>query len=133
MRQRARRVAIAAAILGTGIFGLLVAINGTKVMDHAQGRYFVMTTNTRTAYPGTDDDASSGNQRVFQVLADCLGDPVIFDPAKPLGRWVIDETVDWRANRTVLFRLLKSAGWQLTELQVPRAIFAHAPPAQVPQ
>ena len=121
MKPRPRPVTLVAAVLGVGVVGVLVALNWATVIEHTQAWYFLMTTRTRTAYPGSDDDGtSSGNEQVFQVLARCLGDAVTYDSAKSVRRYVIDETIDWRGDRATLFRLL---GWRVLEQRFPRRAY----------
>jgi hypothetical protein len=46
MKPRARRVTIAAAVLGAGVVGVAVVLNWTAVRDHVEGWRFQLTRQT---------------------------------------------------------------------------------------
>jgi hypothetical protein len=50
MKPRARRVTIAAAVLGVGVVGALMVAPG-PVRDHIQAWHFQLTTKTKTLVP----------------------------------------------------------------------------------
>jgi hypothetical protein len=81
MKPRARRVTIAAAVLGVGVSGVFVVANWGTVCDHVEAWHFQLMRETRTI---TSDETWSFRAPGVVVMLDCIametGRPVIFVP-----------------------------------------------------
>ena len=75
MKPRARRVTLAAAVLGAGVLAVLVVIHWNTCRDHVEAWWFQLTHETETIEP---DDRPGGD--VLQVMARVGGRPLIFSP-----------------------------------------------------
>ena len=81
MKPRARRVTIAAAVLGAGVVGVAVVLNWTTVRDHVEAWHFQLTEDTQALVPNPrwQDEVETvmPTARLPQYLADCSGVAVI--------------------------------------------------------
>jgi sugar (pentulose or hexulose) kinase len=117
MKPRARRVTIAAAVLGAGVVGVLVVLNWGTVRDHVEAWHFQLTRQTETVEPAllvlTGGDPHSV-ETVAGVLAQRSGLPVICSRAE---KWApIFGAAD-------ILRALEENGFRVLEQRFPRRAY----------
>ena len=134
MKPRARRVTLAAAVLGGGVVGGLVIVHWGTVRDHLEGWWFLMTTETLTIRPGPD--APTKDAKVAEVASRSedfhtviiILDSLAYRSNLPV---IFDAKCDWSScsGPTGAFadEKLRASGWRLVELQRPHAIIAYTP------
>ena len=134
MKPRARRVTLAAAVLGIGIVAVLVVAHWGTVRDHAEGWVFLLTTETLTIRPGPDAPTKdskvaevAGRSRDFHTVIILL-DSLAYRSDLPV---IFDAKCDWSpySGPTGVFadEKLRAIGWRLVELQRPHVIIVYAP------
>jgi hypothetical protein len=148
MKPRARRVTLAAAVLGAGVIAVLVVAHWDMVRDHVEAWYFQLTRETETveyaAYKsmGLETlivDAMASNPHVtlgceadafLLLLGRESGGPVIVaveDLSKEV-RWSFDETqpkgkLAGPTLPQLARRILESNGFRVLEQRFPRRAY----------
>jgi hypothetical protein len=134
VKRRARRVTIAAAVLGTGVLAVLVALNWSTVRDHCDAWRFQLARKTKTIQPLAVRGAvmipwpvqviaqtvEPGTYRIedslFRVAANEFRCSVTFDP---------EEVPPVIRGRTVcnIRRFLAASGYRILEQRFPRRAY----------
>jgi hypothetical protein len=142
MKPRARRVTIAAAVLGAGVVGVLVVLNWATVRDHFEGWRFQLTRKTETIDPDPllitslaadmSDIIEMDAISCFRILSTYSGLRVIVEPAPspepmvaiatnvfkdPSMATVLEKTAD--ATR----QALQTVGYRILEQRFPRRAY----------
>jgi len=150
MKPRARRVTLAAAVLGAGVVGALMVAPG-PVRDHVEAWRFQLTRETETIEP---EPASMGLADIWvetreaisyltvdkpslRVLASHLNRPVVFDPQE-MAKGAILQSPPLRSGRLQIAALagngfknmLQRHGFRILEQRIPRRAYVVIPPNQ---
>jgi hypothetical protein len=112
MKPRARRVAVATAVLGAGALAVVL----TALRDHIEAWRFQLTRDTKTV-PQDCGDATS--PPILCLLARSSGWQVIFD-ARDAGS--LGWSSDMRSPQDIL-NLLRGFRWRVLEQRFPRRAF----------
>ena len=135
MKPRARRVTIAAAVLGAVVVAILVVTHWGTVREHIEAWHLQLTTETETIEPNpqspewlqavarSDTWLMEGN-RLHVGLADRSGWPVIIDP-RSLPAFS-DSTLVWRREYFTtesILQVLTGRGWHVLEQRFPRRAY----------
>ena len=128
MKPRARRVALAAAVLGAVVVGVLVVTHWDTVRDHIEAWRFQLTRETETITPRSvppwsrqfpwsshpDLDARD----IMYLLADCSSLPIVVDPVQ-----VNTIFVNHSADLAIVLRELRGSGFRVLEQRFPRRAY----------
>ena len=154
MKPRARRVTIAAAVLGVGVVGALMVAPG-PVRDHVEAWRFQLTRETRTFEPNPESHldfkrasstfGESGGYHIvtihlLELLANHSGIRVIADPHITKdweGYWTFGPNVKIQehvlgtergaATSNLSARILTENGWRVLEQRFPRRAYVVIP------
>jgi hypothetical protein len=143
MKPRARRVTIAAAVLGAGVVGVLVY---PTVRDHVEAWRLQLTRETVTIEPGLvwkdhplvwrrsceslvtelkrDGKwvSCSPTAALFCILVDYSGQPVIFDPVAARSAFFGMKGSSSLSTAHVL-QIVRDNGWRVLEQRFPRKAY----------
>jgi hypothetical protein len=151
MKPRARRVTIAAAVLGTGVVAGLAIAHWGVVRDHVQAWHLQLTRETVTIEPDPVWEARpletrSGLRKLtaadpvlgmlehpgdayfveaeslLQVLANSSGHAVILRPTAS-SPWMLSAAWLKSANTDAALLLLRNYGWRIIEQRFPRRAY----------
>jgi hypothetical protein len=133
MKPRARRVTIAAAVLGAGVVAVLAVAHWSTVRDHAEAWWFVCTRETKTINPDPGSKVIANEtwtafiqrhspealykkqpETFLEEIANYSDRPIIFDPSYWLNPW----TIKSREGATVT-SFLRANGLRLIEQRFP--------------
>jgi hypothetical protein len=122
MKPRARRVTIAAAVLGVGVLGVLVVAHWSMVRDHVEAWHFQLATETEMLEPNPAWSeqlvaAKPGHLLVIDDLARCL--------SNCSGRSAIVDSQKWpvRAGSETVLQALRKRRWRVLEQRFPRRAY----------
>ena len=119
MKRRARQVTIGAAVLGTVLPAILIAVCGVSVRDHVQAWHFQLTRDTKAIEPLPERAIRPRTQEDLLVFAaDRLRLPVIVDPLE-VTSFVVGSPVPESDIRGSLER----QGWRVLEQRFPRRAY----------
>jgi hypothetical protein len=127
VKRRARRVTIAAAVLGAGVVAVLVVAHWATVRDHVEASWFQLTRETETIeLPRGLRVSLRVETGILQLLADTSGCAVIRERADSFFERSIH--VDWsvwvRETRPEMcLRLLRENGYRVIEQRFPRSAY----------
>ena len=146
MKPRARRVTIAAAVLGTGVVAVLVVVHWGTIRDHIEAWHFQLARKTMTiaAYTGTerhlqDLPALHAASTVYQscdleyllsVFVSLERPAIVEDEGGATGiSWFIGEEtplgpISWKVSTADLARrILAARGYRIIEQRFPRRAY----------
>ena len=126
MKPGARRVTLAAAVLGVGIVGVLVVLNWAWISAHLEAWHFELTKETKTI--DSEEDAQQLSalwlgeegwhvhdlERWLQALAGQSGIPVVYEP---------DPSVEPIPSGTTPAQALGRMGYRILEQRFPRRAY----------
>jgi hypothetical protein len=147
MKPRARRVTIAAAVLGAGVVAVFVVLNWGTMRDHVEAWRFQLTRETVTIEPdlarrgrlvdlqaqslGVVGQSAEGWGPVYRtfafldLVANYSGCPVIFAPE---DRMALDTPITLVSRyknvaADIARALLQANGWRILEQRFPRRAY----------
>ena len=124
MKPRARRVTIAAAVLGAAVVAVLLVAHWATVRDHVEAWHFQLTTETVTIEPNPPHGPLrvKGNARYFcGLLADHSGQPVILAAEEDVSI-IFAESLEGELTR-VTQDILTANGYRVLEQRFPRRAY----------
>jgi hypothetical protein len=160
MKPRARRVTLAAVVLGAGVVGVFVVLNWRAVCDHVEAWRFQLTSKTAMIRLGFGDEGNTiqdlrtqrvvvgGNSHghiksacevcdLLQLLCRSQDDLVIADSQDLFQRvWWSAEEATLRdpldATPDLVRRILVARGWRVLEQRFPRRAYVVIRDEQAP-
>jgi hypothetical protein len=148
MKPRARRVTLAAAVLGAGVVAVLVVSHWRAVRDHVEAWHFQLTRETQTMNPDAmtvlphmekapkiEDRHRLEVGDVLHLLKVDSGYPVVYDPVELVASWYLPDGIErpsprrsFRSGDTykaadVVMRILRGNGWSVLEQRFPRRAY----------
>jgi hypothetical protein len=128
MKPCARRVTIAATVLGAAVVGALVVANWGTVRDHVEAWWFQLTTTTRSILPrpelqGKPFDMPSHIERgeMLQFMADYFGREVVIAP-RDLVSSGSGHDISGVTGEAML-GWCRHGGWRIVEQRLPRRAY----------
>jgi hypothetical protein len=124
VKRRARRVTLAAAVLGAGILAAFVVVNWTTVRDHAEAWWFQSSRQTQEILPKPGQLYAGEAVEALKVLANSSGRPVIFDPTRHPTQ-LKATVIGWWNDKPGDFVLhaLQEMGYRLVRQRYPRSTY----------
>jgi hypothetical protein len=151
MKPRAKRVTIAAAVLGAGVVVVFVALNWGTVRDQVEPWRFQVSNKTETIEPDPilagipadleadiySPDLFVGSVRngiaingcvyssssLFRVLANCSGYPVIFASEEADDTRITFSSRFRKVTTEIARAILETNGWRIIEQYFPRRAY----------
>ena len=126
-KPRARRVTLAAAVLGAGVSGVLVVLNWGTVRDHFEAWHFQLTRETETMDPGPPlRDPPMFDLKDWLVLLTTASDQsAIFAPTQEVesGLPCVFSFPRDQSHGSAILDVLGTHGWRVIEQRFPRRAY----------
>jgi hypothetical protein len=135
MKPRARRVTIAAAVLGVGVVAVLAVAHWGTVRDHVEAWHFQLTLRTAQINPGEQlhefewwrhNPVQATQGSLLRRLANDSGMPVVMLADFPWRAALVQ--LEWQSGSEVFsaadsLQCLRAIGWRIVATEFPRRTY----------